>query len=272
MPVIDVDYHDDRNSMRYWWPRLSNLDVPTPDTKEIPLEANAGDGPPIEWDTEEVVDAIDSFETDKAFLRTDRKAANILHEGSYIYVNNSEHVNETTMLLLLQMSNMDFMPSSLFVREWLELDEYAKQRGDIVAPEVRVFIDDGEILCHHLRTTEENFGPRDDASEPLAKMNDLIDEGWEEIEPYAKIVADEFDDDGWSVDFVRTEGGEWYCTDMALYGLYYFAMPQSDFEGWKSISYHETGCPHNLEENPPDHLPSEPENARSEQNFKHPTN
>lgn len=270
MPAIDVPFHDSRNSMEHWWPRLSGVDVPKPETVLIPFEASE-DGPlPIEWDTQAIIDAVESLPTDQAFVRTDWKSVTPNPEGSYIPSTHPEAVDETVMCLLLSVSNLDFVASSLVIRELLDLDERADGLGTPVAPEVRVFIDDGEVRCHHLRVDESDLRTSAaDADAVLSEMEETVEAEWATIRSYAERVAQEFSETGWSVDFLRTEDGEWVCTDMALYGLYYDELKDEDGR-WKSISYHPADCPHNLEENPPDSLPAQPQNPRNETQFKHP--
>ena len=260
MPEIDVSYHDPRISIEYWWPRLAELDVPTPETELVPIEFT-DEGP--RWETDALVEAVDSFESDHAFLRSDRKAANVITEAAYVHSATPEAVDNTAMRALLQMSDMDIPPSSFAIREWLDLDTHAQCYARPVAPEVRVFVDEGDVLCHHLRPTRDDLDRSvDDPEAMLDDLREVVEADWETVRPYAERVAKEFDDSGWSVDFVRTEAGDWYCTDMALYGLYYYDMPRGE-SCWKSVSYHESGCPHNLEEPLPDDLPEEPENPRT---------
>lgn len=264
MPEIDASYHDPRISMEYWWPRLSKLDVPTPETELIDITHDEEtDGFPLSWETDEIIDAMESFPTDRAFVRTDRKSASILEEGSFLHAPKKDHI-DLTVLKLLDMSMMGDLPfNSIAVREWLDVDAYAEGYGAPIGPEVRFFIDEGEVLCSHLRTTPEDFDTSvDDPTDILVEMGAAHMSAEKELREYAQMIADEFNESGWSVDFLQTEDGSWYCTDMAIYGLYYFDM-DDDESKWKSISYHEPGCEHNLETNPPDHLPEHPENART---------
>lgn len=95
----------------------------------------------------------------------------------------------------------------------------------------------------------------------LDGIRTTIDTDWSQLHKYAERVAEEFDDGGWCVDFLRDSAGNWYAADMALYGLYWDSFTDEDGQ-WRELSYHADGCPHNLEEQPPDDLPDDPQNGR----------
>lgn len=298
MPEIDVDFHDNRLSMNYWWPRMESLDVPTPETELVGLDVIRGDDTA---NLNPLISACDNIDADEYFLRGDLKSADYLDEGGFLNSTNEEQVEYVVHNLLSSVLLSDMPTRSIAVREQLNLDEWANSYGCPVSPEVRVFIDNGDVICYHLRAdgseirlpketptedssdevdsfeeTEEDLlsileedESDDDTSdederidEMLSEMRALIEDEWDEkIRPHAETVAEEFNQTGWSVDFLRTEDGEWYQSDMALYGLYYNEMTNN---GWTSLSAHPPDCEHNLEENPPDNLPDQPKNARTE--------
>lgn len=120
----------------------------------------------------------------------------------------------------------------------------------------------GELLEEAEETVEEELEGLDDseeepekyASEYIEEIRELAEEDEEKLTTWARRIAEELDDTGWSVDFVLTEDGEWYMTDMALYALYW----SEDKGKWLNLSHIRSGEPYNLEENPPASLPDEP--------------
>lgn len=262
MPEVDLDFHDPRLSMNFWWPRVEKLDIPSPTTTLVDLdEIMVGDG--MQVDLDPLVSALEELDADEYFIRGDRKSARVLSEGAFLNATNEEAVRFTFTNLLDSLLMGSLPASSVAVRERINLDGWVESYGKPVAPEVRVFVDEGEVCCHHLRVTEEDIGRGEDADTILREMNELMEEEYEEkIHPYATRVAEEFSDSSWSVDFLRSEDGTWYQTDMALYGLYYYDMEDRESK-WASLSAHESGCEYNLEENPPENLPDTPENART---------
>lgn len=238
-----VDFHDPRIDKAYWYPRLRDADVPTPETLRISLERN-GDGLPT-WDTEEVCSVVEDL-GGEAFVRSGYKSGQMaLHQGSHITEPTPEDVDVTLTELVSQHAMMA-MPvgKALWASEWLDLNFCAYARDNLV-PEVRVFIRDGDVACHHPRL--EGFGDHEDHRETA---EEYIESSWdgehreETLQDYATRVADAFDGDGWwSVDFVMNRGGQWWCTDMALDGLHY-----REDKGWLNVSEHQDGCDNNLEE------------------------
>lgn len=238
-----VDFHDDRIDMAHWFPKLRDIDVPTPESQPLPLD-RSGDGPP-EWDTDLAVEIVENLGGD-AFVRSGYKSSQMaLSEGSHIYEATPDEVDSTLTELLSQHVMMR-MPigESLWLRELLDVNWCSYSRDPLV-PEVRVFIRDGDVVCHHPRLEGFDHAPGGDEKRETAES--FIEQGWdEEVEECAQRVADEFDG-WWSVDFVlTTDGSGWYCTDMALDGVY--DGEKRGQEGWQNLSEHAEGCPHNLQE------------------------
>jgi len=150
-------------------------------------------------------------------------------------------VVDNTIAELISQHVMMQMPlgGQIYLREWLDLEWCLYSRHNL-HPEVRIFIRDGEVVCHHPRNDWSDInGPE---SEFFDNAVDIIERAWDDtLQPYAKQVAEEFDDEWYSVDFVLTTNGNWFCTDMAIDALY-----ERDDE-WHGISDHSTQCEHNIE-------------------------
>jgi hypothetical protein len=232
-----VDFVDERLQMSHWYPKLSSLDVPTPNTYSVPVEKREGEPP--KWDSNAVQNAVESL-GGEAFVRSDYKSASLgLDEGSHIGTNSTEAIDQCLKELVAQHSMMQLpLGQRFWLREWLSLnwDHYAPET---LHPEIRVFIENGEVLCHHPRL--QGFGRVESGDRRRSYAEDYIDQSWtNELEEYAERVANEFTG-SWSVDFVYTTDRDWYCTDMALRAL-------TDRGGeLHSLSEHNPSCEHNLE-------------------------
>jgi len=234
-----ADFHDERIAMGYWFPKLQQANVRVPVTEPLPLDFDE-DGSP-EWDTEVAAEIVENLGAE-AFVRTEFKSAQMhLEEGSHIHSAEADEIDRTLMELVSQQAMMQMpLGEKLYLREWLDLDWNSYARNSL-HPEVRAFIRDGEVVCHHPRLEWDD----DEAAGVVysEQAEDLIERDWnDEIRPMAERVAEEFDGDGWfSVDFVCTTDYEWYCTDMALDALY-----ERDGEV-RGISEHPGNCEHDVE-------------------------
>lgn len=238
-----ASFHDKRIALGNWYEKFRDINVPTPQTQPLPLD-HSGEGVP-EWDTELAAEIVENL-GGEAFIRSDLKSASLaLNEGSHIPNTNEEAIDETIAALLSQHLMMEIpLGEQLYLREWLPLNWNAYAR-ETCHPEVRAFIRDGEVVCHHSRLEWRDAGDVPDSY--VADAEDLIKRDWnDEIRPLAERVAEKFEGEGWySVDFVYTTNYRWYCTDMALDALY-----QRDGE-WSGISAHPGDCEHDVEKMTP---------------------
>jgi hypothetical protein len=243
--VPHASFHDERLDMAYWFPKLRDIDVPTPESQPLPIESRE-DKPPT-WDTSLVSEIVENL-GGEAFARSGYKSAQMsVEDGSHIHSPTKTEVDRTLRELVSQHIMMQMpLGESLWLREWLDLDWNAYGREQM-NPEVRTFIRDGEIVCYHPRL--EGFEGR---SEDRSSAEMYIENAWprevehgfrdhEGLVVYAERVAEEFDG-WWSVDFVMDRNKDWWCTDMAIDALY-----ERDGEK-RSISAHPGDCEHDVKE------------------------
>lgn len=250
MDAPQASFTDDRIDMAYWYPKVAELDVPTPETYSVELFEN-GEGRP-DWDTERAAHIVEKL-GGEAFIRSGYKSAQMAMSGSHIPNTNHEAIDETIAELLSQHVMMSLPTGgNVWLRTNLDVNFCAYTRENLV-PEVRVFIRDGDVVCHHPRL--EGF---DDHPEHKETAIDYIESAWEreyaEYEPeehrkeslktYAERVADEMDG-WWSVDFIMDRDGDWWLTDMALDALYDASDRGKD--EMRSISEHPGDCEHQIE-------------------------
>lgn len=239
-----ASFFDKRLQMQNWFPKLRELDVPTPESQPIPVEKEEGEPPG--WDTDLAIEVVENL-GGEAFARSDYKSAAMdLGNGSHVQEPTAEKVDRTLTELVSQHAMMS-MPvgENLWLREWLDLNWCVYAR-DTLHPECRAFIEDGEVLCYHPRLEGfRNYEHHRETAEEFIESAwaEEIEHGYrdhEGLEVYAQRVADAFDG-SWSVDFVLDTNGDWYCTDMALRAL-------TDRSGsWAGMSEHPGDCEHDLE-------------------------
>lgn len=226
--VVIADFHDERNRIDTYWERLESLDVPTPDTTFFNFIENRDGGMPG-WDTQGILEWMREQNRQNAFIRSAYKSA-IYSEGQHIS-GDDEHIVDRTVAEMLGSHIMQQMPhgGTLVVREWLDLNFYHYGREDC-HPEIRFFIDDGEVTAATPRLNAGHF-PCENTYESARETSQR---GIERMEPYAQTIAAEFTDNPWSIDFVMDTSGNWYCTEMGLNGVYY----SSKKERWHNICGH----------------------------------
>lgn len=280
MPALDVDFHDDRISMLYWYPRIETLDVPLPETgffnienTETTFDIRDGDDS-IESDevsvdgvdmggllqtlenipVEDIQALIEDLPSEKAHIRSDWKASRLAGGEGRALTTDPRRIHEQVMQLIDSMAMTGFPHRSLVVREWIDVDELAESYAASICPEVRFIVDEGEVLDGFVDVYEDDFDNSFTDEEAAAVLEDLearLDADYDKLSSWAGTVAEELDDTGWSVDFVQDTDGNWYITDMALYGLYW----SDDKDCWHNISHIPSGKPYNLEETIPESLP-----------------
>lgn len=251
MDAPRVSFTDDRIDLAHWYPIVSELDVPTPETHKIELYKGENGAP--DFDMDQAVEAVEKL-GGEAFIRSGYKSAAMNHHGSLINSTHEDEVEHTVNELLSQHLMMGLPTGgNVWFRELLDIDFCAYSRSNLV-PEVRVFIRDGEIVCYHPRL--EGF---DDHPEHKEKAVGYIESAWEReyaehhpdrvkkesVKTYAERVAETIDG-WWSVDFVMDRSGDFWLTDMALDGVYDASERGGKKEGLHTVSEHPEDCENEL--------------------------
>lgn len=215
VPLV-ADFHDDRNRLSYYYPRLSSVgDVDTPVTKFFGINGNLQENISIEY--RKITEFMQSIDAIKAFLRGDFTSAKLSSNGSKIESQDPYDIQNVFAEFVKQTIITDRnIGGRVAVREWIPHDI-----------EVRTFIRNGEIYSIDsiavgddvYRNVEDHITQSD-----LQMINNQLDP-----------ISDEFDTFSWSVDFIKhSKNGKWYCIDMGLDGLYY----NNTSGKWVSISEH----------------------------------
>mgnify|MGYP006286891915 FL=1 len=213
----------DRNSMKYWFPKVKDLGIPVP--KTILLDVPVKD--------EEILEAAQEFQF-PIFIRTYHAAAK--HEWKETcYVKKRKRLIQ--QVKQMSMVNWHLPDDGIALREFLPLNYQFKAFNEMpVAKERRYFIKDGGIQCHHPYWPEESIQfysieKPERWREQLAVLNTETDDEKVQLERMAKKVA-QVVDGYWSVDFAQRNNGVWYLIDMAK----------------GEDSFHWLDCPHCPEE------------------------
>lgn len=223
----------DKNSLAYWFPRISGLGIPVP--KTVLISCNQKDI----WTGE--IDGLMSQLMDCAstlgypvFMKTDLCAGK--HDWKNTCYVKSASMLQNNLYRLAEFNElaggaMGLPYNYIVLREFLNLEtSFTAFPGDMpINKERRYFIRDGKVICHHPYWPKEAFEDRSESPNWETHLEFMNWETQAEIKlltQYAETVAGvlpEF----WSVDFAKAKSGTWYLIDMAL----------------GEQSYHWKGCP-----------------------------
>ncbi len=240
-----------KNSMTYWWPRIKQLDIPTPGTVIVPINmpyqhilgiVDGDEAAAKAWDLQHPPMLAAANEMGfPVFLRTDYLAAKHDWKKSCFWTDPTRiryHISE----LVETTAMADLSLEAMVIREYIEMDStFTAFSGDMpINPERRYFINKGEIQCHHhywiedavldgnckhLLTIDDKTGeitneeriPRGlpvNWKSLLAETNTETDEEVKLLSRYARQVI-EVMPGYWSVDFCKAKDGRWILIDMA---------------------------------------------------------
>lgn len=223
---------NEKNSLLYWYPKIKDLGIPTPQTETIILKKQHnelmsicdGDFSPIEDQQDDIYNKARKIGY-PLFMRTDEFSAKHSWKNT-CYVEKEEDLKSHIANLFEDSfcADMIGLPiRALVFRKYIPMKNlFNAFRGEMpVNPEVRLFIKDGKVICWHWYWIEEAI--EQGTNYPLPK-------DWKQIiETHKKILEGSIIDiitqtikiakvfDGyWSVDFCLSKEKEWILIDMAL--------------------------------------------------------
>lgn len=226
--------------MTNWWPRVRDLNVPTPETVRVGMmEMEIDDGAPAtdETTTAEVADyhevaaAIEEVDGPPAFIRSDQMSEkHRMEEASKLSSTDSDEFGSNVWQLHEAHMMAWGVPDAkcYYVREWLDLyHEFTAFTGTPIAAELRFFINNGSVHEVGFYWPEDAIRRPDNPNwkDKLASLRERTLGQRDEVAELAETVAQEFDG-YWSVDFAETVDGDWYLIDMAR----------------GEVSFHPDGC------------------------------
>lgn len=224
----------DKNSLLYWYPKISDLGIPTPETKIVLLSDRERKeylfGEDDWFNTSRLEKKVEKVIKEEfklpIFMRTDYYSGK--HSwNKTCYVDNLGKLSKNLFELVVESKMADVMGAGLplnavVVRGFIPMDsKFTAFFGEMpVNPERRYFIRDGKVLCHHPYWIKEAI--QKGTSKPLPEnwggiVDEINIESKEEIKiltGYSKGVADVLDG-FWSVDFCKARDGRWVLIDCA---------------------------------------------------------
>lgn len=183
--------------------------VKTPKTEIVKL--NKSETPPT---ADTVLNIMKENSWSRAFIRSMQKAApRNLQKGSIIYEAEHREIQNTLESLIAQTSYSEWNTGgSIAVREFLDVDFCKNPSHTMCTPEIRFFIEGGEIRTMTPERADVSCEMSYDYLEETIKESDIPLK-------QAQAVADEFTKLPWAVDFVLTTSGDWVCVELNLDGV-----------------------------------------------------
>lgn len=219
-------------NLTYWYPILQTIRMRTPKTAivysgDVELGRLTDGVKPKNLDVflKRMKEELKNF-TLPVFLRTGMMSCK--HDWkNTCYLEKEEDLlkHVTSMVETSYIANIAGLPfdfSFWVIREMLEtkpIFHYFSGKMPITK-EFRFFINKGDIQCYHPYWPKEAFNftidgkISEDEAKKLKDLENLEDEDESELKSMSKYIARYFKD-YWSVDFLKTKDGLWYCIDMA---------------------------------------------------------
>ncbi len=222
---------EDKSSMLYWWPKVKDSGVPTPETEIIEIDMSHRDLFGIlEYDEDSLLawkayipkieEAIERVGV-PAFLRTDHTSGK--HNWvETCYYDGSRRI-ESHVFELVQYSEEALPIDAMVVRKYIPMKSSFTAFDGLmpVCPERRYFIRDGKIECHHPYWVADAVEKGTQAENlpklwkrTLSRMNSESQEEVELLTTHTMAIAGNLEG-YWSVDFCQTAEGAWLFIDMA---------------------------------------------------------
>jgi hypothetical protein len=161
-----------------------------------------------------------------AFIRTESSSDKHSWRRS-CYLEGKDQITSHVGALVEHCAMADWDCSFFAVRRLIPATPFATAfHGDMpITVERRLFIEGGKVVCNHPYWPSEAFEGESISADQVAALQAAND--FSEIEQSAAYVSRELGG-SWSIDFLQSSNGDWYCIDMALAGT----------------SYHWPECPH----------------------------
>lgn len=222
-----------RTCLSYWYPKLERTGIPTPKTTILAYEGDYYDF--LGNTTDQAVQRrmTDLYERIRVaarvygspfFLRTGYGSGKHSWKDT-CFVTDGKRIPWHVAALAEWSATVDMigLPVDIWaVREWLPgASLFRAFHGTPISPELRFFIQDGEIVSHLFYWPQEAItrADRSDWRERLAMMQEISHANFLAAAPLVKIAAQAFQGDGaWSLDMMLTGHG-WVAIDMAVAAL-----------------------------------------------------
>jgi hypothetical protein len=227
----------DKNSMSYWFPITSKLNIPQPRTVIIPIK--------YIWDKTGNYPIVSKEDLIKIKIEAGKFNLPLFIRGSHAsakhdwrdscYIERIKDLGSHITSILEFAINADIVGipcDCIAIREFIEMDTLFTAFRDMpVNPEIRYFVRNEKIICHHWYWIEDVFIERSIACE---NWRDKLKESEKSISKEEYDLLDKCAAElglalkgDWSLDFCRAKDRKWYFIDCAF----------------ASISWHDENCP-----------------------------
>jgi len=212
----------------YWFPILKKIRMRVPRTSiiyagDIDLEKLLDNKKPKKLDL--FLNRIDLTLKEynlPIFLRTGMLSNKHSWKNSCFLKDRKNLVNHIADLVetshIANIAGLPFDYSFWVIREMLETEPiFTFFSGEMpITKEFRFFINNGEIQCYHPYWPAEAFNNKltKEQKQELKKIQKLNEDEEKELIAMTKYIA-KFFKGYWSIDFLKTKNGDWYCIDMA---------------------------------------------------------
>ena len=222
-----------KNSLLYWYPKVRELGIPTPETIIVELKNQhslmdvcEGDFKSLEPQWIEILEGARKIRF-PLFMRTDEFSGKHNWKNT-CYVEKEEDLKQHIINLFEDsfLADMLGLPLRAIVfRKFIPMKNlFYAFRGEMpVNPEIRFFVKDGEVLCYHWYWVEDAIeqgttkdklpfdwkNKIENAKRDYLSGNDLL---W--LTNDARKIAKQFEG-YWSIDFCLSRDNRWILIDMA---------------------------------------------------------
>ena len=218
-------------NLAYWYPVLQTINMRTPKTVivhtggvnlEELTEGKKPDG--LDVFLKRMKAELKNF-TFPVFLRTGMTSYKHDWKNTCYLEKEKDLLNHIAKLteasIIANIAGFPFDYSFWVIREMLETEPiFHSFSGQMpITKEYRFFIKDGKVQCYHPYWPKEAFEIMNvkltkEKNKKLKEIQKLDKEDEEELKAMANYIAQYFKG-YWSVDFLKTKSGLWYCIDMA---------------------------------------------------------
>ena len=215
---------NNRSCLSHWFPVLQALGITVPETKmypiSIPDQFSMIDGTP----TESVLKVIEEIKNGAKEFGYPVFIKNSLFSDKHDWKESCFVENENQILghirLITDMAYAVGCDEALYLvlRKMIPVDSpFSAFRGMPITAERRYFVKDGKVIFHH-----PYFPPQSIQNPSISNWQPLLDQLNQETPEEITLLKTQSEKIGsalcgfWSVDWLKSKDGTWFCIDMAL--------------------------------------------------------
>ena len=225
----------DKTSMLYWYPTVEKLKIPAPQTFIIEADCDiteilqkTGGDCLSERSIEKHIDMKQVYEKAKIlgyplFLRSDMTSNKHAWKNTCYVTKESDIIPHLQTLMCYSqladiINGIPFRAVVLrkYIPMWTLFRAFSMMMP--VNPEWRLFAKDGKIICEHWYWIKEaiRHAERDEFPAILDHWERVTATSLPKLRKHARAVSKALPNQEWSIDFCKTDKGDWLLIDMAV--------------------------------------------------------